>query len=62
MADDTRAGAFSGLLAGILVVVLCVMAFMALEQAPRRQMVDLGVPNVELPNPPDIFPKASRPR
>jgi Na+/proline symporter len=61
MADETRAGAFSGVLAGILVVVLCVMAFMALEpaQAPRTQMVDLGMSDVELPNPPDILPDAS---
>lgn len=59
---ETRAGAFSGLLALIMVVALSVMAFSALQpnrDAPLRMAeVDFSLP--DLPAPTDVLPEGSR--
>jgi hypothetical protein len=59
---ETRAGAFSGLLALIMVVALSVMAFSALQPArdPPLRMAGLDLSLPDLPAPTDVLPEGRR--
>ncbi len=59
---ETRAGAFSGLLALIMVVALSVMAFSALQPArdPPLRMAELDLSLPDLPAPTDVLPEGRR--
>lgn len=51
--SETRAGAFSSVLAGVLVIALTVMAFVALEpaEAPSLRIADVDISLPKAPSP-----------